>query len=49
VELDLEKTCALLNNNLDWYEQSLEFTEGLQVGGRGGGVVGAGGIPEPRG
>lgn len=29
----LELLCALLNNNLECYEQSLEFTEHVQVGG----------------
>ncbi len=30
--LPLEKLCALLNNNVDCYNQSLEFTEHVQVG-----------------
>ena len=29
----LEMMCALLNNNVDAYGQSLEFTEHVQVGG----------------
>lgn len=30
--LGLEMLCALLNNNIDCYNQSLEFTEQVQVG-----------------
>jgi hypothetical protein len=30
-DLPLEMLCALLNNNVDCYNQSLEFTEHVQV------------------
>jgi hypothetical protein len=30
--LPLEMLCALLNNNVEAYSQSLEFTEHVQVG-----------------
>jgi len=34
--LSLEMLCALLNNNVDAYAQSLEFTEHVQARGAGG-------------